>query len=50
METVIISGIVIEGRSSMGMFAAEKGDAVRAFFVVGVRRESIAASHKSEAI
>ena len=33
----------------MGMFAAKR-DAVRAFFVVGVRRENISASHKSEAI
>ena len=45
----IISKTVIEDGSLMGMVAA-KGDAVRALFVVGMRREKIAASHKSEAI
>ncbi|MGX5830768.1 hypothetical protein [Mesorhizobium sp. 43Arga] len=45
----VISKTVIEGGRLMGMFAAKR-DAVRALFVVGMRREKIAASHRSEAI
>ena len=45
----VISKTVIEGGSLMGMFAAKRGRGAR-LFVVGVRRENISASHKSEAI